>query len=231
MSRVSPLALLVATLPAMIGVLFTRDVQRPAVFAAVAVVVLALSPGVSAKAKWRGLVVLLIALPIMTGVLMLVTDPARVPEGVTVAERAVATALRIAALTTLSMLTGVGVGVDRLGRALVQQARLPARHGYVLRLSARMLPRLQHELATIRTTRRARGTTTGRLRSSAGMVVPLAASHVRHAERVALAMDARGFVDARGRTERAQERWRWTDTILVFLAWALTTAIFVCLPR
>ncbi|MFT4298827.1 MAG: energy-coupling factor transporter transmembrane component T [Aeromicrobium sp.] len=231
MSRLSPLAVMLATLPALIGVLLTRDIARPATFAGVALIVLALSPGLSRGAKARGLLICLVAVPTMAGILILVTDPGRLPEGVGVPTHAIATALRITALTSLSAVTGLGVGVDRLSRALVQQARLPARHGYVLRLSARMLPRLRHELATIRMTRRVRGTTPGRWRSSAAMLVPLAASHVRHAERVALAMDARRFAEAHQRTERVQERWRVHDTVLVLLAWAATLAVLTLLPR
>ena len=58
-------------------------------------------------------------------------------------------------------------------------------------------------------------------------VPALMAGAVRHAERVSMSMDARGFGAHPHRTERSAPRWRWRDTILVLACWALTAVIVV----
>lgn len=55
----------------------------------------------------------------------------------------------------------------------------------------------------------------------------LMAGALRHAERVSMSMDARGFGAYRHRTERSTPRWRWRDTLLVLVCWALAAAIVV----
>nr|MDQ2697790.1 energy-coupling factor transporter transmembrane protein EcfT [Actinomycetota bacterium] len=56
--------------------------------------------------------------------------------------------------------------------------------------------------------------------------VPLLASAIRHAERVALAMDARAFGAHPTRTERVISRWRARDSMFVLLFWVASAAIF-----
>jgi energy-coupling factor transport system permease protein len=82
--------------------------------------------------------------------------------------------------------------------ALIHQARLPVRVGYAVFAAYRFLPLVQEELGNIRAAHQVRGATTGRgpiakVRQTIGYAVPLLAISVRRAERVALAMDSRGF--------------------------------------
>ncbi len=82
--------------------------------------------------------------------------------------------------------------------ALVQQARLPVRVGYAVFAAYRFVPLVQEELGNIRAAHQVRGATTGRgiaarVRQTIGYAIPLLAISVRRAERVALAMDSRGF--------------------------------------
>lgn len=62
-----------------------------------------------------------------------------------------------------------------------------------------------------------------------GYVVPLLAGAIRHAERVALAMDARAFGAHRTRTERHLVPFRWRDLVFIIVLWAATAALFLTL--
>ena len=82
--------------------------------------------------------------------------------------------------------------------ALIQQGRLPVRVGYAVFAAYRFVPLIQEELDNIRAAHQVRGAASGRgivarLRQSIGYAIPLLAISVRRAERVALAMDSRGF--------------------------------------
>jgi energy-coupling factor transport system permease protein len=118
--------------------------------------------------------------------------------GLSLAERGIA----IAAFTVLLIMS---TDPTNLVRSLVQQARLPARFAYPALAAYRFLPLLQTEFETIRLAHRLRGV--GRSRGPAGwlreqsrLAIPLLANAIRRAERVALAMDARGFSSQRSRS-------------------------------
>ena len=103
----------------------------------------------------------------------------------------------------------------------MQNLRVPYRIGYTALAALRFVPRFRHELEVIRAAHRVRGTDGGRRSRSprcaarSGIAIPLLASAIRHAERVALAMDARAFGAHPTRTERAVSRWRARDTVFV----------------
>ena len=102
----------------------------------------------------------------------------------------------------------------------VQQLRVPYRIGYTALAAFRFVPRFGYELDVIRQAHRVRGAHGGRGPFAAaarwwGYVVPLLAGGIRHAERVALAMDARAFGAHADRTERHLVPWRGADTALV----------------
>lgn len=83
-------------------------------------------------------------------------------------------------------------------QALIQKAHLGDRFGYGAHAAYGFVPLLDNELATIRAAHRVRGVKESggigdRYRYFVGLLVPLLAGAVRRAERVALAMDARGF--------------------------------------
>ncbi len=61
--------------------------------------------------------------------------------------------------------------------------------------------------------------------------MPLLAGAIRHAERVALAMDARAFGAYADRTERHLVLFRARDVVFVALFWAASGVVFwVLLP-
>jgi len=118
--------------------------------------------------------------------------------GLSLAERSLA----IAAFTVLLIMS---TDPTDLVRSLVQQAHVPARFAYPALAAYRFLPLLQSEFETIRLAHRLRGIGRSRgvrgwLREQSRLALPLLANAIRRAERVALAMDARGFSSRRPRS-------------------------------
>ena len=139
--------------------------------------------------------------------------------GLSLAERSIA----IAAFTVLLIMS---TDPTDLVRSLVQQAHLPARFAYPALAAYRFLPLLQTELETIRLAHRLRGVGRSRgaigwLREQSRLALPLLANAIRRAERVALAMDARGFSSRRPRTNFRSIAFVAADAWLIAL-----TAIF-----
>ena len=119
-----------------------------------------------------------------------------------------------------------------LVRASVQQLRVPYRVGYTALAAFRFVPRFGHELDVIRQAHRVRGSHGGRGPLAAlarwwGYIVPLLAGAIRHAERVALAMDARAFGAYPDRTERHLVPWRPRDTTFVVAFWIVSAVLLV----
>jgi len=105
---------------------------------------------------------------------------------------------RLLAIVSASLLFVLTTNPVDFVIALIQQARLPVRVGYAVFAAYRFVPLVQEELDNIRAAHQLRGATIGRgvlahVRQIVGYAIPLLAISVRRAERVALAMDSRGF--------------------------------------
>jgi energy-coupling factor transport system permease protein len=248
LNGLNPLATIAATLPVMFAVIFTRDLLVPAVLIAASLVLIL----VGARLRARTVLYLVVGTPLVVGLLALSfgawTDPARLAAtapgaSVVLVEIGdwrftgaaflvgLATALRIVAVVLLSLITGVSTSGPELVRALVQNLRVPYRIGYTALAALRFVPRFRHELEVIRAAHRVRGVDHGRgplawFRRTIGLAIPLLASAIRHAERVALAMDARAFGAHPTRTERTISRWRPRDTVFVAVFWLAASALF-----
>ncbi|MGW4929605.1 energy-coupling factor transporter transmembrane component T family protein [Agromyces sp. NPDC004153] len=246
--RLNPLAKLAAPLPAMLALIVTRGLAIPAVLILLSLAVLL----VGARLRARAVVLLLVGVPVLVAVLGVTfgvwVDPSRIEAGspgasvvlvevgdwqFTLAAYLIglATALRIAALLVLSLIAGLTTTGPELVRALVQNLRVPYRIGYTALAALRFVPRFGHELEVIRAAQRVRGLDHGRgpvaaVRRTLAVAIPLLASAIRHAERVALAMDARAFGAHATRTERTISRWRARDTVFVALAWCAIAAVY-----
>ncbi|TQJ30540.1 energy-coupling factor transporter transmembrane component T [Microbacterium sp. SLBN-146] len=239
----NPLAKLFAPLPVIALLIFVRDAATPAAFLALAYVLLLV--GVSFT---RLLAAVLVALPAAAVVIglgfALWTDASLVDEtavawrigGWTMYAGALeigfATGLRISAIVGLTLIAGLSTTGPDLVRSTVQQLRVPYRIGYTALAAFRFVPRFRHELDVIRQAHRVRGSHGGRGPFAAigrwfGYVVPLMAGAIRHAERVALAMDARAFGAHPDRTERHLVSWRVRDTVFVAGFLVVSTAILV----
>ena len=245
--RLNPLAKLVGPLPAMIIIVFTRDHATPLAFVVLALVLLLVG------AQLRAAVAVALVVGTAVGVVVLgVTfgvwvDPSRVDDTTAAASVVLmqvgewrftlaayliglATALRVAAIVLLSLIAGLTTTGPELVRAMVQNLRVPYRVGYTALAALRFVPRFRHELGVIRAAHRVRGIDAGRgpvaaVRRSISYAIPLLASAIRHAERVALAMDARAFGAHERRTERILSRWRVRDRVFVAAFWLVTVAI------
>ena len=193
---------------------------------------------------------LMVAVPVgvlvLSAAMALWTDPtqvARTPTLLTIGgwtlhagavEVGLATGLRLAAILALALIPGLTSTGPELVRAGVQQLRVPYRIGYAALAAYRFVPRFGDELQTIRAAHRVRGTHGGRgpfarIARGWGYIVPLLAGAIRHAERVALAMDSRAFGAYPTRTERHESPFRARDVafpILMFLASAAIAVAF-----
>jgi energy-coupling factor transport system permease protein len=242
--RLNPLAKLAAPAPAMLLLVFVRDAATPAAFLALAYAVLLMG----VRLTRRLALTLFVALP--AGVLVIGlgfsvwTDPTRIGDpGTPVAQLGgwvltsgmlavgYATAFRLGAIIALSLIVGLSTTAPDLARSFVQQLRVPYRIGYTALAAFRFVPRFGHELDVIRQAHRVRGAHGGRgpfaaIARWSGYVVPLLAGAIRHAERVALAMDARAFGAYPDRTERHLVAWRVRDTVFVAAFVAVSTALF-----
>jgi energy-coupling factor transport system permease protein len=103
-------------------------------------------------------------------------------------------------------------------QALIQKLRLSYRFGYGTLAAYHFVPQFDTELATIRAAQRIRvigdgGGPIDALRRYVGYMIPLLAGAVRKAERVALAMDARGFGACPTRTYYHRSVFTWRDLV------------------
>lgn len=242
----NPLAKLVAPVPAMALLVFVRDLATPLAFVALAAVVLLAGARRDGRlALLLGAVVPAVALVLGLG-MALWTDPAQVDASAAVVRLGdwtlyggalvlgLATGLRLAAIVALALIAGLTTSGPDLVRATVQQLRVPYRIGYTALAAFRFVPRFGYELEVIRQAHRVRGSAGGRGPVAAvarwwGYLVPLLAGAIRHAERVALAMDARAFGAHPDRTERHLVPWRTRDTVFVAAFWVVSAGILVAL--
>ena len=239
----NPLAKVAGVAPAMVLLIFVRDLATPAAFLALSLAVIVLG----SRVTWRIAAVLFLALPIgMIAIGLgfslwvdaeIVRDTAAVVQlgDWTLREGALAigfaTALRLGAIVSLALIGGLTTTGPDLVRASVQQLRVPYRIGYTALAAFRFVPRFGHELAVIRAAHRVRGHHGGsspfaRIARGWGYIVPLLAGAIRHAERVALAMDSRAFGAHSTRTERHLVPFRIRDTVFIVASIAASAAIF-----
>lgn len=217
--RLHPLAKLLPTTLALVALFFVHDLYTPLLVGGITLLLLM----TGAQLTRRLWLALLVGLPVVTVVLAVTiglwVEPARVADtpllfAIGAYEfrfgaflSGLITSARLAAIVVLAMLSGLTIAGTDLIRASVQQLRIPYRLGYAGLAAFGFVPRFQRELQTIRKAQRARGIATGtgigaRMRRQLTTLVPLMAAALRHADRVALAMDARGFGYRSWRTER-----------------------------
>ncbi|MFB2585443.1 energy-coupling factor transporter transmembrane component T family protein [Herbiconiux liukaitaii] len=245
--RLNPLAKVAAPLPAIVALVVSRDIAVPLAFIVLALALLL----VGAHLGGRALLGLFVALPLAAAVLSVSfgvwTDPSRVDDTPVLLQLGdyrlhlgalavgAATSLRLIAILVLSLLAGLTSTGPDLVRALVQQLHVPYRVGYTALAAYRFVPRFGHELEVIRQAHRVRGMAPGRgplsaVRRWLGYVVPLLAGGIRHAERVALAMDSRAFGAHPTRTERHLVPFRTRDWAFMLLFWLATAAVLTTAP-
>jgi energy-coupling factor transport system permease protein len=107
-------------------------------------------------------------------------------------------ATRLLAILTTSMMFVLTSDPSQFVRSLIHQARVSPKIAYSVFAAYRFVPLLEVEFDTIRAAHRLRAgarkdTPLERARELIGYAIPLLASAVRKGERVALAMESRGF--------------------------------------
>ena len=139
---------------------------------------------------------------------------------------------KVGAALSLFLLTGLLASPQELLKAMVTHLHLPYRIAYAGVAAIGFRERFTIEYRVIREAHALRGTRAP-LRVLRPLVrrwtaVPaLMAGAVRHAERVSMSMDARGFGAHPTRSERSVPRWRVRDTVLVLACWGLAVFVMV----
>jgi energy-coupling factor transporter transmembrane protein EcfT len=115
--------------------------------------------------------------------------------------------LRVAAIGAVGAVFALTTDSTRLVDSLVQQGHVPERFAYGALAAYGAVPRFGEDLATLRQARRIRG-----LRGSwhPRLLVSLLVLAIRHGDRLAIAMDARGFGSG-PRCRYREVRWGWLD--------------------
>jgi energy-coupling factor transport system permease protein len=201
LGRTNPLVKLGIALAWLVGLGLTIDVRPPLILVLVAVVAAlalgSLDLGVLARRiAPLGLAALGIAL---TNLLFSTHNPdplahelARIgPLRITreAVEAAGGLGARVAAIVTVGAVFALTTDATRLIDSLVQLARVPARFAYGVLAAYQAVPRLVDDLGTLRAARRLRGLREWHPR----LVIGLLVRAIRHADQLAIAMDARGF--------------------------------------
>ena len=118
-----------------------------------------------------------------------------------------ALAFRVVAIASVGAIFALTTDPTRLADSLVKQAHLPERFAYGALAAYGAIPRIGEDLATLRQARRIRG-----LRGSwhPRLLIGLLVLAIRHGDRMALSMDARGFGSG-PRTHYRETRWSRLD--------------------
>jgi energy-coupling factor transporter transmembrane protein EcfT len=218
LGRTSPLVKLGLAIAWLIGLALIQEPGPPLLLAALAIAA-GLSVGrVPPRNLARGLAPLVVAAASIAIANLLWsganTDPAATelarlgPFRITreAAEVAAALAARVLAIVAVGGVFAQTTEPTRLVDALVQQARVPERFAYGALAAYQAVPGLAEDLVTLRQARRVRGLRGWHPRLLVGLLVRA----IRHADQLALAMDARAFGSGPRSTFRPI-RWGWPD--------------------
>jgi len=119
---------------------------------------------------------------------------------------------RIAAIGAVGAVFALTTDSTRLVDSLVQQGHVPERFAYGALAAYGAVPRFSEDLATLRQARRIRGF---RGDWHPRLLVSLLVLAIRHGDRMAIAMDARGFGSG-PRSHYREIRWGWLDLVVAF---------------
>src|SRR5689334_829418 len=232
LGRTNPLVKLLIATGWLVGLLFTLDVRPPLVLAAVAVVAGFWLGRIELGAFVRRLLPLLLAAGgiMLANILFsgsntnpLATELFRVGPLRVTSEAVVAAAglgARVAAVISVGAVFVLTTDVTSLVDSLVQLARVSPRFAYGALAAYQAVPRLADDLTTIRHARRLRGLPEWRPRILVGLLVRA----IRHANELAIAMDARGFGSG-PRTTYRPAAWTALDAVVGGLALGLLVGV------
>jgi energy-coupling factor transport system permease protein len=141
------------------------------------------------------------------------------------------TALRILALFSFSLLFVMTTDPVAFIQSLMQNTRISYRFGYGVLAAYRFVPMLATEIDQVRAAHHVRGFSPGwgpagfweRVRAFA---LPLLASSIRRADRVALAMDSRAFGTVPERTYFTEQRFGVNDVVFAVASILVIAGVF-----
>ncbi len=140
----------------------------------------------------------------------------------------IAIGLRVLVVALTSLLVFATSDPTSLADSLVEQWRVPDRFAYGTLAALRVTPFMATDWTTTATSRRLRGLqprgVVGRVRDWSAQLLVLLVSAIRRAERMALAMDARGFDNGLARTHYREIRVGWRDWITLGVGFAVAAA-------
>jgi energy-coupling factor transport system permease protein len=222
----------------LIGLVFTLDVRPPLVLAAIAILAGLVLGRIELGAFARRLLPLaLAALGIVLANLLfsgrnadpLATELLRLgPIRVTAEAAAAAAGLgaRVAAIVSVGAVFALTTDATALVDALVQLAGVSPRFAYGALAAYQAVPRLADDLVTIRHARRLRGLPEWRPR----ILVALLVRAIRHADELAIAMDARGFGSG-PRTTYRPVRWQGIGAVVGGAGLGLVVGVLLAFGR
>ncbi len=135
------------------------------------------------------------------------------------AANGVALGLRVIAIATVGTVFTLTTDPTRLADALVRQAHVSSRFAYGALAAYQAVPRLTEDLTTLRNARRLRGLREWHPRLLVGLLVRA----IRHADQLAVAMDARGFGSGPRSTYRPIA-WTTLDAVVGAAAFVILVA-------
>lgn len=229
----NPLATLAIAIAWLVALATTTDVRPPLLVTAVAIAAALALGRVPPADLARGLAPLWLA-ALSVGFFNAVLSPANADPTATVVlafgplrltepalAAGIALGLRVVAIVAVGVAWSRITDPTHLVDALVQQGRLADRFAYGALAALQAIPWLAEDLVALREARRMRG-----LRSTwhPRVLVGLLVLAIRRGDRLAVAMDARGFA-APGRTRYRIVRWAALDTVVVLAGLAVLAGI------
>jgi energy-coupling factor transport system permease protein len=147
-----------------------------------------------------------------------------------------AISLRVLTILLTAILFSVTTDPKDLTLSLIQNLKVPYRFGYALYVGLRFIPIATDEFQTLRAAHLIRGVGfdpgfRGRVREYTNYAVPLLATMIRKAVRVAVAMDSKGFGAHRDRTYLDRVAVRRVDVLLGIGLVSSTVAVWIPASR
>lgn len=231
LGRTNPLVKLGVALAWLVGLGLTLDVRPPLILSLVTLIAGLQVGGLSLGALARRIAPLWVAvLGIAAANLLLSahnTDPLAVelarigPLRITqeAVDAAAGLAARVLSIVSVGAVFALTTDATFLIDSLVQLARVSPRFAYGTLAAYQAVPRIADDLGALRSTRRLRGLREWHPRLIVGLLVRA----IRHADQLAVAMDARGF-GAGPRSTYRPVAWHRLDAVVAIVALAILAA-------
>ncbi|HXG26738.1 MAG TPA: energy-coupling factor transporter transmembrane component T [Candidatus Binatia bacterium] len=228
LGRTNPLTKLAIALAWLLGLGLTVDLRPPLLLALAALLaglsIGGLTPGALARRLaplWLAVIGIFLANLLFArsntdplAIELLRIGPLRITEEALLAAGGLGA--RVVAIVSVGAVFALTTDATFLIDSMVQLARVSPRFAYGTLAAYQALPRLAEDLGTLRATRRLRGLREWHPR----LVVGLLVRAIRHADQLAIAMDARGFGTG-PRTSYRVVRWQFLDAVVLAAALAI----------